>query len=328
MTRPESSHPNGDPAKRAPARPTLAERLREGPCVILDGALGTELERRGARAGLPLWSTHALLESPELVREIHADYARAGAEILTANTFRTQRRTLARADTQPDVLARRDAELCALAVSLAREGAARADRAAVWVAGSAPPLEDCYRNGLVPPSEALEREHARHAENLAAAGVDLILVETMNSVREARVAARAAARTGRPFVASFVCWSGDRLLSGERLDEAIDAVAAALPLAIGVNCLPTSAVGACLPALRAAGPPFAVYANLGAPAEEPGAARSEDCPPDAYAACARSWRAAGARIVGGCCGTTPAHVRALADDTRSEHTGRTQNVSR
>ena len=141
------------------------ERLARGPALLLDGALGTELERRGCPAGLPLWSTHALLEAPERVAEIHGDYAEAGAEILTANTFRTQRRTLQRATASRENLGTRDAELTQLAVDLARTGAASVDRP-VWIAGSAPPLEDCYRPDRVPDDEALEREHSIHMLSL------------------------------------------------------------------------------------------------------------------------------------------------------------------
>ena len=72
-------------------------RLRAAAPILLDGATGTELEARGIEAGLPLWSSHALLHAPEAVEAIHRDYALAGAEILTANTFRTQERVLARA---------------------------------------------------------------------------------------------------------------------------------------------------------------------------------------------------------------------------------------
>ncbi|MCS5637780.1 MAG: homocysteine S-methyltransferase family protein, partial [Myxococcota bacterium] len=153
----------------------LRARLARGPTLLLDGALGTELERRGCPAGLPLWSTHGLLEAPELVAEIHGDYARAGAEILTANTFRTQRRTLERSGASQGSLGPRDAELTQQAVDLARRGAGCVDRP-IWVAGSAPPLEDCYRPDRVPEDRDLEREHSIHMENLANAGVDLVLI--------------------------------------------------------------------------------------------------------------------------------------------------------
>lgn len=277
------------------------------PAALLDGALGTELEARGFPTPLPLWSARALLERPSLVASIHADYARAGAELLTADTFRTQRRTLLRGG-----VGERAAELTRLAVSLCLEAAAAAPRPA-WALGSAAPLEDCYRPDLVPEGDALAREHGEHAELLAAAGADGILVETMNCVREAAAAARAAAATGLPVLVSFVCGAGARLLSGERLEAALSAVAEVAPLAVAVNCLPPAEAEACLPILAASGLPFGVYPNLGAPDPERGFAPSHDCSPAELAARARGWLAAGASFVGGCCGTRPAHVRALAE---------------
>jgi S-methylmethionine-dependent homocysteine/selenocysteine methylase len=287
------------------AAAALERRLRQRPPLLLDGATGTELERRGVRSALPLWSALGLLEAPGVVRAIHADYVAAGADALTANTFRTQRRALARGGHGA-----RAAELTRLAVELAHEAAAGAPRR-VFVLGSAPTLEDCYRPDLVPDAAALAREHAEHARNLVAAGVDAILVETHNTVREAVAAVRAARDAGAPAWASFVCGEGARLLSGEALGAALDAVAALGPVAVGVNCLPPSAVPACLPVLRAAGLPFSAYANLGEPDDATGFRRREDCAPDEFAGLALAWADAGASAVGGCCGTTPAHVRAL-----------------
>jgi S-methylmethionine-dependent homocysteine/selenocysteine methylase len=280
------------------------DRLRGGPPLLLDGATGTELERRGVPSALPLWSTHALLHQPERVREVHADYVAAGAELLTANTFRTQERTLARGGA-----AGRAPELTALAVALAREAAAEAPRE-VAVLGSAPPLEDCYSPQLVPDASALAREHAAHCENLAAAGADAILVETMNALREARAALRAARATGLPVLASFACGSGARLLSGERLRDAVALAGDEGAVAVLVNCLPIRDVPACLPVLAAGALPFGAYANLGAP--EPEGWRRDERPPGEFAAAARDWLDAGATVVGGCCGTTPAHIAALA----------------
>jgi S-methylmethionine-dependent homocysteine/selenocysteine methylase len=309
-------------ARAGPA--ALCLRLHAGPPLLLDGALGTELERRGAAASLPLWSTHALLASPELVQAVHADYVAAGAEVLTANTFRTQRRVLARAG-----IGGRARELSALAVGLARRAAAaRAGR--VFVVGSAPPLEDCYEPERVPEAGALAVEHAEHAENLAAAGVDAILVETMNTIREAVAAARAARAVGLPCLVSFVCQAAPQLhgeppasgalagsraatlLGGEPLADALAAAASEGADAVLVNCLPIASAVACLPALRAAGPPWGVYANLGAPGIDAGPWSHEHCAPAEFAERAAAWLAAGARITGGCCGTGPAHIEAIA----------------
>jgi S-methylmethionine-dependent homocysteine/selenocysteine methylase len=292
-----------DPGRRA--RDFVA-RLALGPPVLLDGATGTELERRGAPTRLPLWSARALVDHPDLVLQIHRDYAEAGAEVLTANTFRTQARTLAR-----EGLDHRAAELTGLALALARRGSAWVP-GRVWVAGSMPPLEDCYRPDLVPGDAALAREHAEHARHLAASGADILLVETMNSIREAVAAGSAARATGLPVWISFACDGAVRLLSGEPLAAALEAVAPLEPALVGVNCLPPAAADAALSVLAAARRPFSVYANLGAPNDETGFTRSADCAPAAFAACALRWWTAGARAVGGCCGTTPEHIRAVA----------------
>ncbi len=296
-----------------PDRTPLSQRLAGKRPLVLDGATGTELERRGAPVSLPLWSAHALLHDPNLVREIHTEYAEAGADLLIANTFRTHRRNLDCEDSGDRAL-----ELTRLAVSLARDAArAAAPGNPLWVLGSAAPLEDCYRPDLVPGDDEVEREHTAHAENLADAGVDAILVETMNTGREAAAALRAARRTGLSALASFVCWNGARLLSGESLREAIDTALREQPLAVLVNCLPPSNVAACLPTLRACGLPFGVYPNLGEPTDPAGRVRTEERSPADFAELALEWRDEGATLLGGCCGTQPAHIRKLVQRLRS-----------
>jgi S-methylmethionine-dependent homocysteine/selenocysteine methylase len=283
------------------------ERFRSGPAVLLDAAMGTELQRRGADTRLPLWSARALVESPELVSAIHKEEIAAGAEVLTANTFRTHRRTLAKAG-----LGGRSRELTALAVGLAREAAEGAGRE-VFVAGSLSPLEDCYRPDLVPEDEALETEHRDQAESLAAAGVDAILLETHNTVRELVAAARAAKATGLPFVASMVTDGTGRLPSGETIGDAARGLLPLGPDAISINCVPARHLAADVEHLAAAAPgvPLGAYGNLGLPEDESGWTFADELSPQAYAAEARRWLAIGTRLVGGCCGTTPAHTAAL-----------------
>src|SRR5512135_2602497 len=98
-------------------------RLSTSRVLLLDGATGTELQRRGVDTTLPLWSARALLQAPAVLHAIHGDYIAAGADIITTNTFRTHRRTLTRAG-----LGDRTRELTQLAVRLAREAAQQADR--------------------------------------------------------------------------------------------------------------------------------------------------------------------------------------------------------
>jgi len=269
--------------------------------------MGTELQRRGADTRLPLWSARALVESPDLVSVIHREEVDAGAEVLTANTFRTHGRTLAKGS-----LEKRSRELTALAVSLAREAADSAGRE-VFVAGSLSPLEDCYRPDLVPEDAALEREHREQAESLTEARVDLIFLETHNTVRELVAATRAAKATGLPVIASMVTDGTGRLLSGELVEDAVRALEKIEPDAISVNCVPARRIAFDLSRLVDAAwdVPLGAYGNLGLPEDESGWRFTNELSPDAYAETARRWLALGARLIGGCCGTTPAHTAAL-----------------
>lgn len=293
-----------------PHRTALAARLAGGGHpLLLDGATGTELERAGLPTRLPLWSTHALLDAPEAVYEIHRSYAEAGAEILTANTFRTQARSLRRAGLAEGT----DRRLTRLAVDLARRAVDEAgDSTPRWVAGSLPPLEDCYSPERTPSTRELDHEHAHQAQLLGEAGVDLLLVETHNNAREAKSALRAAAATGLPFVIGFVSWQPGRLLSGEALAEAAHAAVDAGASAVGVNCVPPSSLAASLAHLAPHDLPLLVAPNLGEPDDETGFKRSEALSPDAFADSMERWLSQpGLRMLGGCCGTTPDYVRAL-----------------
>jgi S-methylmethionine-dependent homocysteine/selenocysteine methylase len=285
---------------------TFRERLTAGRTILLDAAMGTELTRRDAPCRLPLWSALALIEDAEMVSVIHRDEVAAGAQILTANTFRTHERSLAKAG-----YGARAEELTRLAVELAREAAGARE---IFVAGSLSPLEDCYRPDLGPSDAAMAEEHAAQAAALADAGADLILAETHNSIREAAAALRAAKATGLPVVVSFVTDGGGRLLSGEGIAEAAREISSLAPDAIGINCVPADRLSDDLGLLAeaAAGIPLVAYGNLGPPVDPDGTRFVREIPPMDYALLASGWIAQGARIVGGCCGTESGHTAALA----------------
>ncbi|MEC9373427.1 MAG: homocysteine S-methyltransferase family protein [Planctomycetota bacterium] len=287
--------------------------------LILDGATGTELNRRGVDTSLPLWSARALIEAPDTLRAIHADYLRAGAAAITTNTFRTHPRSLAHAD-----LADEAPRLTALAVQIAR--AARDEvRPDALILGSVAPLEDCYEPALSPTFSDCRAEHAELIANLARAGVDLLLVETMNTIDEARAAAIEAesAMPGR-WILSCVCDHASTtpsLLSGESLADLIRALDADLPrgarspVAFGVNCVAAPQTLNLVRALRNLVPEsvaIAAYANVGHPDPIQGWTNTDAVDPLRYAEYARLWRDAGASIIGGCCGTSPATIAALA----------------
>ncbi len=290
---------------------------REAP-IVLDAAMGTELSCRGANTAPPLWSARALVEAPELVEAIHRENVAAGAEVLTIASFRLHGRNIRESSCTLS-----QGELIARAVTLARRAMSEISRhpskkifGGIAIAGSLAPLEDCYRPDRVPKQEnILSSEHSEMAAALAAAGVDLILVETMNAIRELVAATAAAVATGLPVLASMVTDGEGRLLSGESIGDAAKALLSLSPHpdALGINCVPARRIGGDLVRLRAAAPgiPLVLYGNAGRALDESRGLFTEPIDPYEYASLAREWLAAGARIVGGCCGTNAAHVRAL-----------------
>ncbi|TMQ61216.1 MAG: homocysteine S-methyltransferase family protein [Candidatus Eisenbacteria bacterium] len=261
------------------SRNNFRSRLNRGELILLDGAMGTELERRGIPTPLPLWSAAALLDHPDQVREIHEDYVRAGADVITADTFRTTPRALEKA-------------------GRAREEARVLTQRAV---------------ALTPDAELALREHTEQASFLARCGVDLILAETMNSIAEAMAAVRGAKATGLPVLVSFICKDGREVLSGESLEDAVRAVEPLKPDAVLVNCVGPETAAECLLTMgRATRVPLGCYPNAGEPDLDKRAwCFDPSWTPERFAEVAGTWLARGAQIIGGCCGTGPEHIRAL-----------------
>lgn len=281
--------------------------------LILDGAMGTELQRRGVDTGLPLWSANALLVHPEIVQQIHADYIDAGAHIITANTFRTTRRTMRRGNL-PD----RSQPLTRMALEVAHKARDSRPDHDVLIAGSVAPLEDCYRPDLVPGENELQDEHGELAERLAAGGADFILAETMGTIREAKAACTAAISTGKEVVVSFICNTAGALYSGESLRDAVIEISKLQPAGISLNCVSPrylhSPLTILLDGMRSQkNLLIGAYGNIGLPeSEKTGWEFTRDVSEKEYETTAREWIRAGATMIGGCCGTTPDYIRALA----------------
>jgi S-methylmethionine-dependent homocysteine/selenocysteine methylase len=246
------------------------------------------------------------MEAPHIVEQVHADYLAAGAEVNITNTFRTHRRNLDRLG-----LGAEAARLTALAVAIAQK-AVRVSGQTAFVAGSISPLEDSYSPELIHPHETYLAEHGEMAANLAHAGVDLLIAETMNTIAESAAAAEAAAETGLPFGVSWVTADDGRLLSGESIADAVGAVAPYGPAFLAINCTPAPVVSRALEALRSASDlPLGVYANIGHTDTVDDWQHTQDFSPDEYAACAADWLGQGLKLIGGCCNTTPEHIAAL-----------------
>jgi len=283
------------------------------PPLLLDGPTGTELQRLGADTTLPLWSARALEEHPDLVRAIHVSYIEAGADIITTNSFRTNRRAMAHACRSAAVAE----SLTLRSVLLAREAIDRSNRP-VLVAGSDAPVEDCYSPDLVPTDDELRDEHREHCRWLMNGGCDFLLLETMNTLREALCAAEAARDLGARFMVSLVTGpTGETTLGGEPLQQAVDALDPFGPMAILTNCSSPDAVLyateilAALHDQRKSTWTFGGYANSGSPDPVAGWTAIEAVPMEAFVETARRMITLGAGVIGGCCGTTPGQISAL-----------------
>lgn len=282
----------------------VRERLAAGELLLADGATGTLLMEAGLPPGTPpeLWN----VEFPDHIVGVHRRYLEAGAEILLTNTFGGSRIKLARAGYGERVV-----ELNRAAAELA--GRAAAGRA--FVAGDLGPTGELMAPlGPLTP-EAAEEAFAEQAAALAAGGVDLLWVETMMDLAEARAAIRGARRASDlPLFCSLSFGPRGRTMMGV---EAGRAAAELWPLglaAIGANCGEgIDVVEPVLRAMRAALPdaPLIAKPNAGLPKLVAGRT-VYDMAPAEFGRRMKDFVALGAQVVGACCGSTPAHIAALA----------------
>lgn len=291
------------------------KRMNAKEKLLLSGAFGTELTRRGVPTDLPLWSAPANVEHPDVVRAIHLDYLQCNVDLISTNTFRTNRRTLEKVGkTAADARAWTQA-----ATTLAQEARKQSGRDSVVIGGSMASLEDCYQPDIVPPDSQLLPEHAEHAKNLADSGVDFLFIETINCIREAVACMKGASATKLPTILSFVCNRTGDLLSGERIEDAVAAVLPYKPVALFTNCAPPDVIDASVQRLLAATTlPVGVHANGdGGPQDVAGWAFTGKDLSASYAEYGKKWWAAGATVVGACCGSNPSYIRKL-DEVRKQ----------
>jgi homocysteine S-methyltransferase len=295
--------------------------LEAGRTIVIDGATGTELERRGAAMHDRAWCALATATAPLLLRDVHEDYIRAGARVITANTFSSSRTML-----EPAGLDARFEELNRRAVAIAceaRERSGRADRVAV--AGSMSHQTPIPAGGDERDAQAIPGpgQAAAHFEEMAAvladSGVDLILMEMMSDPDLANAAIAAAVATGLPVWVGFSVRedASGRLASYTRagIDAAgmFDAIALDGVSVAGVMHSKVETIAPAIELLshRWRGPLMA-YPDSGY-ARMPHWQFVDIIPVAELAACARSWIASGVQVLGGCCGLGVEHVAALAE---------------
>jgi len=294
---------------------TWLDRVLADEIVLLDGGTGSELQRRGVAMSPYAWSGVAAYTHKELLREIHADYIRAGAEIITTNTFGTNRFVLEAAG-----LGSEFARVNALAIAAAVEGRDMAALNPVAIAGSISCLPPGF-DVTAYPNATVERDGYRElAELLAEGGADLIALEMMEDVHHAVMAMEAALEVGLPVWLGVSCRFADdgETLVGFDFPETLlaEPLTALMPLgATVVNVMHTdpAAVASAINEVRTRwSGPLGVYPELG-DFSAPNWNFTNLVSPENFARTAAQWVGQGARLLGGCCGTTPDHIRALRD---------------
>jgi methionine synthase I (cobalamin-dependent) len=290
------------------------DTLRSGRILIVDGAMGTELRRRGMILDAYAWSGPAALTHPDLLSTIHADYLRAGADVVTTNTFGTNRFVLDAAG-----LADRFLEINRAAVRAARNAFERAGRKAA-IAGSISCLPPGFDISAYPDPHTESAAYEELAALLAELGVDLLALEMMEDVEHAVRACEAARRVGLPIwlgVSARLAADG-RLVAYDfprtSLSSILDALLGSEPAVVNVMHTPVAAVPAALQLLERRWRGYrGAYPEIGEEAGGAEAHSGDASSPRELASSASGWIRAGARVIGGCCGTTPAHIKALRD---------------
>lgn len=300
----------------------IASRLEHLGTLVLDGAMGTELERRGTDLRDPLWSAKVLLESPELIREVHAAYFAAGADVAISASYQASFEGFAARG-----IGHGDAEgLFRRSVSIARDAAATAGGPRL-VAASVGPYGAFLGNGAEytgdydRDEDGLLAFHVPRLEALAAAEPDLFAIETIPSIVETSALVRALERVpGIPAWMSFSCRDGALLCDGTPFDRAIDlAGSSSAVVAVGVNCTSPLHVRSLIDlAADRSDRPVVCYPNRGA-FWDPVRRVWVDPPRQDARPTLRplEWRDAGASLIGGCCGTTPQDIGTMAAALRS-----------
>tara|TARA_B100001179_G_scaffold69863_1_gene48819 strand:- start:598 stop:1500 length:903 start_codon:yes stop_codon:yes gene_type:complete len=290
--------------------------------TLLDGGMGTEIRRRGCNVPSHLnsiWSAQALMDNPEVVRQIHTDYINAGADIIITNNYAVTHNLLKRKNIEEKLN-----ELTLISINLANE-ARNLTGKRIKIAASLPPLDTSYRADLVEDFKSIVKKYTEIVD-LVKDKVDLVIIETMSSIAEAKGTLEACKNIDIPTWLGFTL-HGNRLNtlpSGENIKDAIKFAEKYNPDAYLINCCAANIVTEALKVIpQVTKKPYGGYANaevvisfsdkqgeiVNAEFEQENNGKIINA--DHYAQIANQWINDGATIIGGCCHTSPEHIQKL-----------------
>jgi len=298
---------------------------------VLDGGMATELGRRGCDISGPLWSARSLDQSPAAIAAVHLDYLGAGADCISTASYQVSCYGFTELGHDPAAAARLAERALLQSVEIAEQArtlyAFRNPRR-TWIAASLGPWGAALHNGAEYHGrytlgfDDLVAFHAERLAVLAGTRADLIAFETIPSLEEANAILRALA----PFPAvtawlSFTCRDAAHVAHGEALRSCAEVLAASSQIAaIGINCTAPHLIAPLIAEARAGSAdqkPVIVYPNSGETWDAGSRTWRGTSDTAHYGALARSWYAAGAQAVGGCCRTGPEHIAVVAEAARA-----------
>ena len=272
---------------------------------IMDGAMGSELIKRGLSLPNHIWSAEANTHHPKLVQKIHREYVDAGADYIITNTFRTTPRAY-----QKTGLNRNKAcQMAEKSLIQAVEHAKNAADPSTKIIGSIAPLEDCYKPELFPGRDAAISEFAQLGRWMAGTDVDILILETMNSMAETEAGLCALKDTNLTCWISFVLKDENHLLSGDRLDDTLNMLNNFQIEMVLLNCnsliRTKKAVDNVVDNWRGG---WGIYPNLGRGEPSVDGCITEYESMEKYLSVVEYALNSGASVVGGCCGSSPEHI--------------------
>jgi methionine synthase I (cobalamin-dependent) len=263
--------------------------------LILDGAIGSQLQQAGVPSHKKAWMTFANTDHPEIVLRIHRDYIAAGADIITTNTFRTNPAALSEFSRE------KKEELLRAALKLALEAKVGKN---VYVAASNAPAEDCYQQDRTLSLKELKHNHHEHISLLMDNGADFILNETQSHFDEIKIICEYCANNDIPFVMSIYLDENLKLLSGEAPAEVIRFIRDYGPLAMGFNCISPAQFHA---AEKDFNYNWGYYLNCGSGNPEDSIITCGFSPED-YLSLVKDTMIYSPSFIGACCGSGPEHI--------------------
>ena len=291
---------------------SIQTRLDNKELIVLDGGIGTELERRGVQMDHASWSAVASVEQSDVLKQIHADYIRAGAHIVTANTFSSSRPMLEAAG-----YGDRFDEVNRAAIEIAQRARDIAGVEGIAVAGSLSHWTEGYPGMPKPSAQQLRDTFGEMTGMMKACGVDLILLEMMYQPERIEIAAAAAVETGLPVWMGFSALRGEdgRVLTYAPHDLPLEEIVGLADrpgiVAAGLMHTPSDLIADGLEVVssRFSGP---VYAYPDSGYFKMPNWQFKEIEMDTLARFAKGWAETGVAAIGGCCGLTPDHIRAVS----------------